>query len=180
MHVVGADFSTTIGSIGFRGEFAYKDPHRDHKSNLYIPNPDLQYTIGCDKESGDFYIILQYIGRYVFDFTELTKPITPEEMMSYELSLNNRMFSSQQDEISHSISFRPAWKLMYETLNLELFGLYNFTTEELFLKPKASYYITDALKITLGGEIYTGPDNTLFGTIDSHLSSFFIELRTSF
>jgi hypothetical protein len=69
---------------------------------------------------------------------------------------------------------------MYETLNLELSGLYNFTTGEFFIKPKVTYDIADALTFTLGGELYTGPDETLYGTIDESLSAIFIELKTSF
>jgi hypothetical protein len=180
MHAAGADFSTTIGSFGLRGELAYKTPHKNHKKYIYIPNPDLQYIVGADKEFGDFSIIFQYVGRYVFDFEKLSKPQTSEEQLKYELALYNRLFSSQLDEISHAVSFRPAWTLMYETLNLELLGLYNFTTKEFFIKPKVTYDITDALTFTLGGELYTGSDETLYGTIDESLSAIFIELKTSF
>ena len=180
MHVAGADFSTTLGSYGFRGEFAYRKPHKDYEKNAYIPNPDLQYVMGMDRAFGDFSVILQYIGRTVLDFTELSKPQTPAERLNVELARKNRMFSSQLDEMSHAISFRPAWKLMYETLVLEMSGLVNFTTEELLIKPKVSYDIADALSLTAGGEFYTGPDETLYDTIDETLSAVFVELKTSF
>ena len=182
MHIMGADFSTTWGSFGLRGEFAYRKPVEDYEKHIYIPNPDLQYTIGVDKELGDFNIILQYVGRYVFDFKELSEPVTPvpEQLINYEMALNNRMFAMQRDEISHAISFRPAWKLMYETLNLEMLGLYYFKTEELFIRPKICYDITDALELTLGGDIYTGADDSLYGMTDEILNAFFIELKTSF
>ncbi|MCK5527219.1 MAG: hypothetical protein KAJ05_08725, partial [Candidatus Latescibacteria bacterium] len=74
MHVVGADFSTTIGSYGFRGEFAYRTPHEDYEQHIHIPNPDLQTILGADREFGDFSVILQYIGRSVLDFAELSEP----------------------------------------------------------------------------------------------------------
>jgi hypothetical protein len=43
-----------------------------------------------------------------------------------------------------------------------------------------SYDIADALTFTLGAELYSGPDDTLFGLIDSTLNSVFAELKASF
>lgn len=181
MHVLGCDFSTTIGSLfGFKGEFAYRKPHGNYEENIYIPNPDLQYVIGGDKEFGDLSVLVQYMGRSVFNFTDLSEPKHPAEKTNYEIALKNRIFSYQQNEISHSVSFRPAWKLLHETLNLELLGMYNFTTEELFLRPKVSYNIADALTVTAGGEIYSGEEDTLFGMVDSWLSALYVELKSSF
>lgn len=182
MHVLGADFSTTVmNNIGLRGEFAYRKPHDDHEKFIHIPNPDLQYTIGLDRElASDFTVIMQYIGRYVFDYTDMSAPTDSSEIPAYEIALKNRMIASQTDEISHSISFRPAWKLMHETLTLEILGLYKITTEEFFIKPQTSYDIADALTLTIGGELYSGQDETLFGIIDENLSSVFMEIKASF
>lgn len=136
--------------------------------------------IGGDKEFGDLSILVQYLGRYVSDFTELSEPLTPAEVLSHEMAINNRLYSSQQDEISHSISFRTAWKLLHETLDIELLGLYNFTTEEIFLRPKVSYHIADALTATVGWERYSGPTDTLYGRVDSYFTAFYAELKSSF
>lgn len=180
LHVLGTDFSTTLGSLGLRGEFAFRKSNEDYNAFVHIPNPDFQAVIGLDKTWGDFSLILQYIGRYVIDFQELTLPVDPVDQMAYELASKNRLLASQQNEMSHSISFRPALMLMHETLILEAAGIYNFTTEELFLRPKLAYNISDALTFTLGGEIYTGPDETLYGMIDQSLSALFVECRISF
>ena len=102
------------------------------------------------------------------------------DIMNYEIAAKNRMIASQKHELSHSMSLRPAWNLLHETLHLELMGFYNFTTEEGLFRPKLSYDITDALRGTLGGEIYSGPTGTLFGTVDEALSALFIELKVSF
>ena len=61
------------------------------------------------------------------------------------VEMKNRMFFGQQDELSHSVFARLGWKLMHETLNLEIAGMYNITTEEALLRPKAVYDIADAL-----------------------------------
>lgn len=181
IHVLGADFSTTIGSfLGLRGEFAYREPHEDYEKNIHIPNPDIQYVIGGDREIGDISLIIQYLGRYVLDFSDITEPTTQLEAMAHKIARYNRLYSYQQDEISHSISFRGAWKLLHETLDLELSGLYNITTEELLLRSKVSYDIADALTLTAGLERYSGASDTLFGMLDNHLNALYIELKTSF
>jgi len=182
MHVLGADFSTTVaGSFGLRGEVAYKTPHKDHINIVYIPNPDLQYVLGFDKEfQGNFSIILQYIGKYVIDYNSLVVPLIPADMPFYELVLKNRMIASQLYETSHSFSFRAGWNLLYETLKIEFVGMVNITSEESFLRSKMTYDIADALTLTLGGELYSGPEDTLFDIIDEHLGSIFAELKISF
>jgi hypothetical protein len=178
MQVLGCDFSTTLGSFGLRGEAAYRDPVEDYQSesNPHIPNPDIQYVIGLDKTKGDFSVILQYIGRVVIDFKEFQATGSPLD----ELELKNRMIASQQDGMSHAVFMRPALALFHETLNIEIIRYYNFTTEEGLFRPVLSYDLSDAFTLMIGGEFYTGPENTLFGTIEEPLSSVFLELKTSF
>lgn len=170
--------------MGLRGEIAYRNPRDDYETNLYIPNPDIYYVIGIDKELFEnFSMLLQYIGRYVLDYTALEEPgesNDPSRYLIYELALKNRLISSQQYEISHSLFCRLGWRLLHETLILELVGMANITSEEFLIRPKIVYDITDAFTFTLGGELYIGPHDTLFGIIDSYMSSVFTELRISF
>ena len=177
MHVFGADFSTVIsGSLGLRGELAYRRPHQDYEKNVHIPNPDLQYIIGIDFSG----VVLQYIGRYVINFEELEVPMNPSEFSRFKIALKNRVISFQQHELSHSLSGRAAWKWMNALMSVEVFGLVNFTSEEILFRPKLTYDIADALIVALGAELYTGPDDTLFGLVDSTLSAVFVELKASF
>ena len=196
MRVVGFDYSTTMGSFGLRGEIAYRESIEDYQSptnmsnidlpslsglgpddNLdYILNPDIQYVFGIDKTSGDFSIIIQYIGRVVLDFKNFEATGTPLD----ELYQKNRMIAAQMDKISHAVFMRPALAMSHETMGIELMGYFNLTTEEILLRPVFTYDIADELELRVGGEVYRGPENTLFGTIDESLSSIFIELRTSF
>jgi hypothetical protein len=180
-HIIGADFQTTWGDYGIRSEAAIRYPYKDYEVNDYVPYPDLQYIFSFDREFGsDVSLIMQYMGRYVFDYTELVKPILPLEMGLYQLACQNRLISFQTEEITHAVIFRPAWTFMYETLTIETLGMYNFTTEELMLRPKMSYDIADDLSAIFGGEIYIGPEESLYGSIDSYLSAVYFELRASF
>lgn len=184
MHVMGSDFATTVpGDYGFRGEFAYRRPYGDYENTLHVINPDIQYTVGIDRQIGlEGSFILQYMGRYVLDFEKCVLPdySNPDAMARYQLELKNRMISSQQEEITHSLSLRPAWTLFYETLNVEVLGLYNITTEELYLRPKFSYDIADDLSVTLGGDFYSGPAGTLYAIVKKELNSVYVELKASF
>lgn len=181
MSVIGGDFQMTAGEFGLRGEIGYRKPQGDYKVEFHVPNPDISYVFGIDKEfSGNLSLIVQYIGRYVFEFEDLNPIATPEVDPAMMLEEKNRMIAHQQHELSHSFSCRAGWQLLHETLELEVVGLYNLTTEEYFLKPKMNYDIADALTFTFGAIVYGGPDNTLFGTIDEFLSAVFTELRLSF
>jgi len=180
VHQIGVDFSATPGSFGIRGEVAYRSPHDDHDTDVSIPNPDIQVVFGGDREWGDLSLILQYVGRIVIDYTDLSEPIDPREYPIFLIKDKNRMIASQQHEITHGISFRPSLSLFHENGNVEILGLYNITTDELYLKPKVIYDIEDNLTVTAGVEWYTGPESTLFGTIEDHMSGIFVELRTYF
>ncbi|MFC2130141.1 DUF1302 family protein [Bacteroidota bacterium] len=180
MRVAGADFSTTAFDLGLRGEIGYRSPIEDFTDNVHITNPDIQYVFGIDKDFGDWNFITQYIGRYVMDFENLVKPINQLDMPNYIIEEKNRMFSQQLYELSHAVSMRAALNLFYETMTIELLSMANFTTEEFLIKPKITYKIADALTLVGGVEYYGGPDETLFGLVGDHLSSVFIELKTSF
>lgn len=176
MQVIGADFSTSIGSFGLRGEAAYRIPVEDHEEEVYVPNPDVQWVLGADRSVGDFSIIAQYIGRYVMDF----EPFESTGWAYDELILKNRMIASQLDEISHAAFARPTLAMNHETMSLECLAYYCITTEELLIRPSLTVDVADALELRIGGEWYSGPENTLFGSIEEPLSSAFVEFKASF
>jgi len=178
MEVIGFDFASSLGSYGFRGEVAYRNPTDDYAldENVHIPNPDVQYILGMDKSIGDFSFILQYVGRYVVDFTEFKETGFPTD----QLYIYNRMVAYQLNEQSHAVFLRPSLLLLHETLEMDLITFHDFTTEESYIRFLLSYDLSDGLMARIGAENYSGPVNTLLGTIDRALSSGFVELRVSF
>jgi hypothetical protein len=193
--VIGCDFSTTVrDGYGLRGEMAYLRPVH-YKDLEEAPLPELYYVAGVDREfhRGEISVIVQYIGRYVFDWSEIIdRDLTsagipsgapPDQLLRFildEVELKNRMIQGQQDRVSHAAFLRAEWKLLQETLSLELVNFYNFTTREVFVRPKVSYDIADALNLTVGGEIFHGRDDTLFGTIEESQNAGYIEIKVSF
>jgi hypothetical protein len=186
MHIAGGDFSTTIaGYMGVRGEAAYREPvNQDYKKEPNIPNPDIQYVLGLDKEIiRDVTFLVQYIGRYVTDFDEQKNQgntFNPVKILKYKLSRKNRMIFGQQNKISHAASLRIDWMLLNDTLTLELNLFRNFTTEEIFIRPAAGYDIYDALSLYIGAEYYNGKRGTLYDLATDHLSAGFVELKIWF
>lgn len=186
--VVGLDFSTTLFGLGLRGEAAYRRPF-DYEASEHIPNPDLHFVLGVDRElfDGHVSVIAQYAGRVVFDWQDdamRAMPPTDDPMLAMTLGLflvpKNRMIASQLEQVQHAATFRAELKLLQETLRLELMGMGNFTTEELMVRPKVSYDIADALRVTAGAELYFGPDEALLGLMNTLYSAGYVELRASF
>jgi hypothetical protein len=207
-HVAGFDFSTSIaGKVGLRGEVAFRYPV-DYEDLIYAPNPDLNYVLGLDKEFGPVMIIAQYVGRYVFgkmeapysyiiDFvgTDINLDNLAEqsptmlnglpdhqvvEVANKELYNINQLIHGQKESIQHGVSARIEWKTLHDTLSLSLFGMVNISTLEWVLYPKLLYNITDAMTLAVGGEIYMGPEDTLFNYIEEVLSAGYTELKISF
>jgi len=180
-HVLGFDFSTTIGNYGLRGEFSYAIPFDDKTLTEAIPDKQLEYIVGLDFERGDWSFIFQYLGKYVNNFNEpdFSASKFTGRINNYVLNMNRLIFSNT-DKISHSISFRPSVKLLNETLSIELLGQAKLTSSELFLKPKIIYDITDDLEFTCGAQLFLGDDNTLYDKISKNSSAFFLEVKSSF
>lgn len=176
-NIVGFDFSTAIANYGLRGEFAYSHPNKNNSSYHSTPHPQLEYTIGLDREWGNFSLIAQYIGKHVFEFEAYQDT---SQSFGSQLIIWNDMIYGQQNEFSHSISLRPSLSLVHQTFSCEVLSLYNFTTEELFLKPKLSYKLSDNLSVTAGAQYYYGIENTLFEILGKGLNACFIECKITF
>jgi hypothetical protein len=204
-HVVGFDFSTSVFEpVIVRGEAAYRHP-ANRGGRRYLPHPDLQYVLGADRGIGPFHVILQYMGRYVFGWQhEAGIPDTPftrdlihsletgrtfdnatlradaPEDIETELAQRNQILFTQTARVQHLLSGRIEWLMLHEKISLQAAGLYNFTTKEWLAYPKLAYRINDQLSATVGGEIYAGSDDTLFGLIDESLTAGYAELKCSF
>lgn len=194
--VIGFDFSTAIADeIGVRGEAAYRMP-ADYEGNAHVAKPDVQYVLGLDKSFGSVSAIAQYMGRYVMDWEEIPPPLVAvsanalsqftavspavQQTVEGEIARRNQSLFQQLAEVQHLVSLRLEWLTLHETLSLSAIGLMNFTTEEWAVFPKAEYKVTDGMSATVGGEIYAGPDGTLFGLIDAPLSAAYAELKVAF
>ncbi len=180
--VFGLDFSTAIGSWGLRGESAYRITEEQHDglSNYYIPYSDLYFVVGLDRVWGDFSLLVQYVGRHQPDFEKLVIPSDPLQSLYPQLENYNRLFANQTDQYRQAITLGPTLSLFYETLNLELFAMYDLTTGETMVVPQVVYKPADGMAITLGGNYYQGDSGTLYDLIEDSYNSVFCELKLAF
>jgi hypothetical protein len=197
--VIGADFSTTVGSYGLRAEAAYRKPLH-YEDRVYAPRPDVQFVAGVDRQFDDLSVIVQYAGRYVLDWQEdppssnanprglalFSSPVSPAQddeirgRAATELAYRNQVLFQQTAELQHMVSLRLEYLAMHETLSLSALGLVNVTTKEWLAYPKISYKFSDSMSGAVGGEIYVGPDESLLNLIEEELSAGYAELRFSF
>lgn len=194
---LGADLAFTAGAFNIRTEAGYRMINDDDRDAVYAPDDDIRFVVGLDRSFGNVMILMQYMGQYVFDYQPmpviggipdidpamLTDPtflamIGP--MLGNEIAGFNRIIHGQTEELSHSILLRPSVSMLHETLNLELAGIVNISTEEWNLMPKLTYQLNDNIKISLGGQYFDGPENTAYDLIAPVFNGMFAELRYSF
>jgi hypothetical protein len=192
MHAAGADFSTTIGSIGVRGEAAVKYPYDGFDKEVYVPAPYAQYVFGLDKSIGNWSALVQYSGLCVINYKTMAEPVLTDprdslarlryasELAAAEIRRLNRLFIGTAEKISHSITGNVHWNTLYETLHLQLAGMYNFTTKEYAINPSASYDIADAISLNVGGRYLTGPKGSLNDMVSRLMSFVYTEVKYSF
>ena len=190
-NTIGVDFALPINSWILRGEAAYNIT-TDYELFMYIPNPDIAYVVGAEYNLGRITTILQYVGKYTLNFTELQVPVLgdptdplaqiqyAEEMILYESTLFNRKMFYQQEEMNHALVLSLNKALAYDIWNIELAGYYNITSEELMIRPKIKWKITDALLTSFGGNFMKGPDKSVFDYSAPVLNGLFIELKATF
>ncbi|MBN2213465.1 MAG: hypothetical protein JW723_04410 [Bacteroidales bacterium] len=190
-NTIGADFAIPAGSWVVRGEFACNITE-DYEQKMYVPDPDLQYVAGLEKDFCGFNTIIQYVGKYTPDFSELVTPVLtdPEnplsqlqyanELIYFESAVFNRKIFYQQEELNHALSLAISRSFAYETWNTELSAYYNITSEEYMLRPKVSWRITGALSAGAGYVYMAGPGESVFGYSEPVLNGGFLELKVSF
>ncbi len=176
-NVFGADFSLSLGKTTLKGEAAYRRPF-GYESRENVPPPDLWYVLGVDRKFfGQFTVVLQYIGKYTFDWNR-ELPTTIPALFREIIRDNNRYIFGQSDSHLHSNSLRLKWELL--NVSLDTLFMMNWDTKEWTIYPKIVCNMTDYLIITAGGELYKGPKDSLYGMIDETKSSVFLELKSIF
>jgi hypothetical protein len=197
-HVIGGDFSTTIADwLGVRGEVAYRRPLH-FRDRSYAPNPDVMYVLGLDHTFDEVSIIAQYIGKYTVNWDKPEEPVgsiqtlrdntmptdvtdgAVEEAVPKILHQRNQQVFGQEKKVQHMVSARIEWQALHQTLSLSALGIVNVSTGEWVAFPKLAYQFTDSLTGTVGGEIFQGPHDTLFGSIRGQMSAAYTELKFSY
>ena len=191
IHMAGADFSTAIGPFGIRGEAALIAPFDNSGALAHVAARHAAYVLGVDRSIGNCNVLVQYSGVYVPRFKTIRQPVLsdlsdpsaiPEYMLAVydaEMTSLNRLFTETADRARHCLTANIGWRVLYETLRIDLAGLYNFTTREYVINPAVAYDITDALGVSAGGRYLRGPATSRNDLLADMLSYVYTELKLS-
>ena len=174
VQVLGGDFATSVGSWGLRGESAWTITEDPQGLDPLTQNSTLVSVFGVERSLiENLSLNAQVLNRIVFNYSD------PSELSNAAvrtLAISAATNSQQLNQVNHGLSLRPNWKLMNETLELELAWVRWFSSHDQILRPKATYAVSDRLKAILGAELYSGKADAYLGRLKDN-SSVFGELR---
>jgi len=175
IRVVGADGATALGPYTVRGEAAYTfTEHR--RTGDQIKSPFLFLVLGADRTlPRGWYVNVQYVLRVVSQFQDPEAVAGPAQAVALEQALIN----DQLDEVKHAVALRVATSWVNETLRAEVSAIVAPARHEFVVRPKASYAVTDRLKVTAGADIFRGDTPSFFGRL-RETSTAYVEVRWDF
>lgn len=115
-------------------------------------------------------VAAQYYLEHMLDFNK------------YKQALRDMMMpdDSARDEDRHTFTLRITWMLMNQNLVLSCFTRYSPSDKDIYLKPVATYKISDRWQAALGGDIFIGDEEyTFLGQFENN-SNVHASLRCSY
>ncbi|NIM99765.1 MAG: hypothetical protein GTO24_17340 [candidate division Zixibacteria bacterium] len=150
---IGADFATTFGSIGARGELAYYLTDDWDGKDPAIDDPYLQYVVGLDytfrdvMPEKDLFVLLQWVQEVqvpdrntVYRITDFNHVYRKTLMSKVDLSLGNYS------------------KLLFQ-------AVVNFETDDWWLRPGFEWSVADGLELDATLDLLDGPGDSFFGLL---------------
>lgn len=149
LQVVGADFATTLGRIGVRGESAYFLTEDRHGENSFIDDPFILSVLSFDRvfsnviSNHNVNVLFQGIYQYI---------TTGEEVPNTGL---NHTFQ-------RSLLFRAEYEISpYSSFRVQ--SLYDFRVDNYFIQPEFTHQLADGINFLLRMDFLGGKTNTFFG-----------------
>ncbi len=183
-HMIGADAATTWGRFGFRGEVAYYLTDNPNGRRVDGVTPSLSYVLGAERTlPGNVSAIIQYVGRWVPSRIDPRRALDdPDPIRGQARFLAARetfIINQQLDTVQNGWSLRLDKKLWNDTLDCELLGVHYVERNDFLLRPRIAYDLADGWRLSVGGEVFGGPNVSFFGRIAEN-SGGFVEMLYSF
>jgi len=170
--MIGADFATSIASVGFWGEGAYFITEDDEGVNPLIKNPFIQFVLGADYQfSNNYKINIQYfqeVSTKVDDDTEKTTEENLLSKMGIGLPLKQALTCRFEKKFGSA-----------EEYKFELFGIYDLKNNGILVTPKFFFSPEDGFNIELGYNLFDG-DKDSFWTRFQHNDEVYLKCTFSF
>jgi hypothetical protein len=149
-------------------EAGYYDSREDRNGdNSSVANGEFRFLVGLEREVGsDLTATLQYYIEHMLDHASylhtLPAGITPA------------------DETRHTLTLRLRQLLLRQDLELGIFVRWSPSDNDAYFRPKASYKLSDAWRIEVGGNFFTGHERHTFLNQFSRNNSLYAAARYSF
>jgi hypothetical protein len=172
LDVIGADFAGVIGRIGYRGEVAYTQVHGDR--SYFRKHDNVWAVAGLDTTlDNGWNLNLQYSYRKLLDYRDPLKIPNPVvRAVASQSAAVNAQLNSQQS----GLTFRAAKNWLHDALAFEISTVGYFETDEAAILPRLTYPLTDQIRISVGANLFIGPDLSQFGRL-RHTSGAFVQLN---
>lgn len=180
---VGGDLSFTLDPWIFRAEGAYVFTENSSVATTLIPPNHLYAVLGVERPLGSsFRAQLQGVLKAypywlspasLMDADPIVGPI------KVQIAQTNALILNYQDQVRPSMTARISYENTTKGWDAELFGMVNFIGADFLLRPKLAYHVTDAIRLTLGADVYVGDSDTPLGALRPY-SAVFTEAKLSF
>jgi len=158
--IVGAEFETTLGQIGLRGEAAYFDRVSFITNELTsVRRPVFHYVIGVDYSSpSEWYANLQWSHQIISG------------------SDSQILYFKENDTALLAELNQTFWRGQFK---VGIKANYDLTNGSFYLRPEAELKYFKNIELTFGAHIFEGGNGSLFGFYD-HNDQLFLRMKYYF
>jgi hypothetical protein len=172
LSVYGASTRGPLGSGIANIEAGYYDSADDRDGDdPFINNSESRFLVGYEQEvAKNLTIAVQYYLEHMMDYSTYRQALI--DMMAFN--------DSARDEDRHTLTLRITSLLMNQNLILSCFTRYSPSDKDVYIKPTATYKISDQWQAAIGGDIFFGSDEYSFLGQFENNSNIHASLRCSF
>ena len=172
LDAAGADIAHNFGAFGFRAEAAWLEPHSENGWSSVRHHGFM--VAGVDRGGDDWNVNVQAVARFTPGVRNEAPvdPADPQATLAALVARQNAMNYGQGHTVQLGFTSRLARSWLQQTLNAELLVLGYFQPATFLVRPMVGYAVTDASRLTVGGEYYVGRDDSFYGQFEKNRTAF--------
>ncbi len=172
LSVCGASARGSLGSgiATIETGYYYSADDRDG-DDPFVNNSETRFLVGYEQEAlKDLTIGVQYYLERMLDYGSYKRSLEAVDMPT----------DTAFNEDRHTVTLRITWMLMNQNLILSCFTRYSPSDADLYVKPVATYKISDIWQAELGGNVFDGDNEYSFLAQFENNSNVYASLRYSY